>query len=312
MADLLNRRCFLQNGGLSVLGLLLAERAWAQQAEQPLPMLRPADGIDGPPIVSARAWAVADGRTGRLLWGNGERTALAMASTTKIMTAFIVLELAGRNANVMQEVVAVSDQAGRTPGSAARIRGGDRIAVRELLYGLLLPSGNDAAAALAEHFGPRFREPNAINPPSAAAFVAEMNRRAGQLNLAETRYLDPHGLGANQTSARNLTALAHVAMQNAAFRDYVRTRRHQSEILGADGERRSVTWLNTNRLLDIEGYDGIKTGTTTAAGSCLVASGRRGEDHLFVAVLGCTSNDSRYTDTRNLFRWAWRERSQGR
>ena len=70
----------------------------------------------------------------------------------------------------------------------------------------------------------------------------------------------------------------------------------------------TVTWTNTNRLLDIEGYDGIKTGTTTAAGACLVASGRRGSDHLFVVVLGATSNDGRYVDARNLFRWAWRER----
>ena len=68
------------------------------------------------------------------------------------------------------------------------------------------------------------------------------------------------------------------------------------------------TWNNTNKLLDIEGYDGIKTGTTSAAGSCLVASGRRGKDHLIVVVLGATSNDSRYIDTRNLFRWAWTQR----
>jgi D-alanyl-D-alanine carboxypeptidase (penicillin-binding protein 5/6) len=88
----------------------------------------------------------------------------------------------------------------------------------------------------------------------------------------------------------------------------VRTRRHNCEALDAKGARRKVEWNNTNRLLDIEGYDGIKTGTTTAAGSCLVASGRRGTDHLIVVVLGCTSNDSRYIDTRNLFRWGWQQR----
>src|SRR5207249_11888332 len=117
------------------------------------------------------------------------------------------------------------------------------------------------------------------------------------------------GLARNEASARNLCTLAHHAMQNATFRQYVNTRRHSTRILGADNECRDVTWDNTNKLLDIEGYDGIKTGTTTTAGSCLVASGRRGEDHLIVTVLGATSNDSRYADTRNLFRWAWRERA---
>jgi D-alanyl-D-alanine carboxypeptidase (penicillin-binding protein 5/6) len=67
-------------------------------------------------------------------------------------------------------------------------------------------------------------------------------------------------------------------------------------------------WESTNRLLEMEGYDGVKTGTTMAAGNCLVASGRHDGDHLLVVVLGCTSNDSRYLDARNLFRWAWRER----
>ena len=69
-----------------------------------------------------------------------------------------------------------------------------------------------------------------------------------------------------------------------------------------------MTWENGNRLLGIEGYDGVKTGTTTAAGACVVASGRYESDHLLVVVLGATSNDSRYLDARNLFRWAWQER----
>ena len=92
------------------------------------------------------------------------------------------------------------------------------------------------------------------------------------------------------------------------FRQIVRTRRHTYEVVDAKGQRRTVVWNNTNRLLDMEGYDGIKTGTTSAAGACLVASGRRGTDHLYVVVLGSTSSDGRYVDARNLFRWAWRER----
>ena len=69
-----------------------------------------------------------------------------------------------------------------------------------------------------------------------------------------------------------------------------------------------MTWTNTNKLLDVEGYEGVKTGTTTPAGNCLVACGSRGEDRLIVVVLGATATDGRYVDARNLFRWAWRER----
>lgn len=298
-----SRRHFLAASSLSLLGL---GRAWAQP-EKPLPPLAPADRIDGPPLVSARGWAIVDGVKGRLLWGRNETAELVMASTTKIMTAWLVLRAAADNAKVLDETIVVSEAAGKTIGSSARIRGGDRIPVREMLYGLLLPSGNDAAAAIAEHFGTRFREKGSDLAP-AAAFVAEMNRQAKTLRLAETRYFDPHGLGKNHTSARDLASLARSAMQNATFREYVRTRRHSYEVTDAKGAKRTLQWNNTNRLLDIEGYDGIKTGTTTAAGSCLVASGRRGSDHLVVVVLGCTSNDSRYNDARNLFRWAWRER----
>lgn len=310
MTTLVSRRYFLRAGALGALGLALAPDWNGAQEQKALPKKQPADTADGPPIVSARAWAIADGRTGRRLFGFNDAAPLAMASTTKIMTAYIVLRAAADNPRVLDETVVVSEHAARTTGSSARIRTGDRIPVRELLYGLLLPSGNDAAAAFAEHFGPRLRDPNANpQPPAVASFVTEMNRQAQRMMLGEMRYVDPHGLGRNESSARNLCTLAFHAMQNATFRDYVRTRRHEYRIPGADNELREVTWNNTNRLLDIEGYDGIKTGTTTAAGSCLVASGRRGDDHLIVAVLGATSNDSRYVDTRNLFRWAWRERA---
>ena len=308
MAHVHTRRRFLQAGAVA---LLFADELFAQPEPKPLPARRAADAIDGSPVVTARAWTIVDGRTGRYLYGGNERAALAMASTTKIMTAFIVLRIAAANAKVLDETVTISEQAAKTTGSSARIRTGDRIALRDLLYGLLLPSGNDAAVAVAQHFGIRVRERNAKNPPAPLpSFVEEMNRQAGRLKLGETRYLDPHGLGRNETSARDLTTLAYNAMQIERFRQYVRTRRHRATITNAKNERREVTWDNTNKLLDIEGYNGIKTGTTTAAGSCLVASGRHGEDHLLVTVLGCTSNDSRYADARNLFRWAWRERAR--
>ena len=282
--------------------------ARAQPAEpKALPARTPAEQIDGPPIVSARAWAIADGKSGKMLWGHKEAEPLAIASTTKIMTAAIVLRLARDDSKVLDETITFSERAAKTIGSSAKLKLGERISVRDLLYGLLLPSGNDAATAFAEHFGPRLQVDG--KPEDAvAAFVAEMNRQAKALKMEETKYLDPHGLANNQSSPRDLAALAVHALKDKRFAQYVQTRRHECMVIGPKDEKREVVWESTNRLLGMEGYDGVKTGTTTAAGSCLVASGRREGDHLIVVVLGSTSNDSRYIDARNLFRWAWQQR----
>jgi D-alanyl-D-alanine carboxypeptidase (penicillin-binding protein 5/6) len=276
--------------------------------EKALPPRAPEDRLDGPPLVTARAWAITDAATGKLLWGSGEAEPRAIASTTKVMTAWIVLREAARDPKALDEIVRFSEKAARTPGSSARLRAGERLPVRDLLYGLLLPSGNDAAVALAEHFGPRFQSEGQKEEGTIELFVAEMNRRARALKMAETTYHDPHGLSKNLSSARDLTTLTLQALKDPPFRRYVQTRRHRCEVLSSDGEKRTVSWDNTNQLLGIEGYDGVKTGTTNAAGSCLIASGRRGSDHLLVVVLGSTSNDGRYIDSRNLFRWAWRQR----
>src|SRR5262245_12126897 len=275
--------------------------------EKLLPPKAPAEKLDGPPVVSAKAGAIADGKTGKLLWGSQETTPLAIASTTKIMTAWIVLSLAAEDAKVLDEVVTFSERADKTAGSSSDLKAGEKVSVRDLLYGLLLPSGNDAATAFAEHFGDRFK-PEGKADDAVAKFVAEMNRRAKSLKMEETKYLDPHGLSKNVASARDLITLAFTAMKNPLFAKYVQTRRHKCEVTDADGKKREVIWNSTNKLLDIEGYEGVKTGTTTAAGACLVSVGRYESDRILVVVLGCTSSDSRYTDSRNLYRWAWRER----
>ncbi len=268
----------------------------------------PPEKLDGPPIVTAKGWVIADGKTGQMLWGEKADEPLPIASTTKIMTAWIVLQLAAKNPEVLDEIVTVSEVAAKTTGSSAGVKAGDQLPVRELLYGLLLPSGNDAAMVFAEHFGPRLRldgKPTEAVP----SFVAEMNRQAATLKMKNTKYIDPHGLTKNLSTPRDLALLASTVLKDERFAAYVSTRSHSFDILTASGEKRTATWQNTNRLLGIEGYDGVKTGTTTAAGSCLVGSGRYQGDHLIVVVLGCTSNDSRYADTRNLFRVGWKERA---
>jgi len=280
------------------------------------PARGPADPADGPPFCTSKAWVVLDGRTGAVVAGHDADAALDVASTTKIMTAWVVLERARVDPGLLSETLTVSARADATPGSTAGLHAGETLPVGEALYGLLLPSGNDAATALAEHVGARL--PETPGAPGAggggddplARFVAEMNRSAAALGLTRTHFANPHGLTTpgHQGSARDLAELARRALADPAFAACVNTRRRGYTLTTADGRRRNVAWSNTNRLLDTQGYDGVKTGTTAAAGNCLVASGRRGGDHLVVVLLGSPSTEGRYADARNLFRWAWRGR----
>jgi len=272
---------------------------------------QPPDDPAAAPLVTCQAWIIGDARTGARLRANNERRKLDFASTTKIMTAHLALQFAEEHPGVLDEEIVFSRRADDTIGSSAGLLAGERLTVRELLYGLLLPSGNDAAVALAEHLGGRF------DPPSKAAdaadpvarFVAEMNRRAKTLGLNDTRFCNPHGLPAegHQSTAADLLTLAHAALRSPLFREYVRTRQRGCAVTSAAGHTRNVLWKNSNRLLGIEGYEGVKTGTTDAAGACLVAYGTRAGQERLVIVLGSASSDARYADSRNLFRWAWQQ-----
>jgi D-alanyl-D-alanine carboxypeptidase (penicillin-binding protein 5/6) len=270
----------------------------------PLAALEPADTPAGPPVVTAAAWAVVDADSGELLFGHDEDAKRHQASVAKLMTALLVLERAAADADFLAEMVRVSARAGSETGSTAQLRPGDEVSAGDLLYGLLLPSGNDASVALAEHLGGRL---DGEGDP-LGRFVAAMNARAAALGLRSTNYGNPHGLtveGCGST-AREIAALARETMKHQAFREIVVTRRRTATIENVDGYRREVVWNNTNKLLGIDGYEGIKTGTTTPAGCCLAACGRQGDRRLIVVVLGSTSTEARYADARNLFRYAWR------
>lgn len=280
-----------------------------------LPRL-PRESLDGPPLVTCKAWAIGDAKTGELLHGDKADAKLDIASTTKLMTAYLVCKLATDDPKVLDEVVTFSATADKTIGSTADVREGEQVSVGELLYGLMLPSGNDAATALAEHFGGRMASgsPSASGgrqPPDetapAATFVAEMNRTAEALGMVDTHYENPHGLTAkdHKSSARDQLKLASAALQLPLVRKVISTRQHGTKLIGPGGYERNIVWKNTNRLLGIDGYLGVKTGTTDAAGACLIACGERDGRELIVVVLGSTSSDARYVDARNLFRWAW-------
>jgi D-alanyl-D-alanine carboxypeptidase (penicillin-binding protein 5/6) len=276
----------------------------------------PADALDGPPFVSCKAWAIGDGKTGKLLCGHDEDKPLDIASTTKIMTAYLVMKYATEHPEALDETVKFSKAADDTIGSSSELRAGEEVSVRELLYGMMLPSGNDATVAFAEHFGKRLAPGGGedVDSPKKAfkAFVEAMNEAARQLGMKDSHFANTHGLtdDAHKASAKDLLMLAHEAMNLPLFRTVVSTRQHASTVAGLGGYKRNVLWKNTNNLLGIEGYDGVKTGTTSAAGACLVSHGTRGDDELIVVVLGASSGDSRYVDSRNLFRYGWKQLEQ--
>lgn len=317
---------FQKEQGLKITGIVDAAM-WPKlgvliTADKPLPspsavngeVLKraPAEKLTDPPPVTCKAWAIADGKTGKLLSHKNGDKPLDIASTTKMMTAYIITELARKNPKVLDEVVTYSMRADNTPGSTSGLLAGERATVREVLYGLMLPSGNDASVALAEHFGGRFssvrNDKSPANGDSLESFVAEMNRTAKRLGMKETHYRNPHGLTVkhHKSSARDLAKLAFTAMQNPLFRRYVGTRQHGATVTGLGGYRRNVVWKNTNQLLKIDGYSGVKTGTTSAAGACLVSYGERNGQSRIVVILGAVASPARYTDARNLFRWAWK------
>ena len=204
---------------------------------------------------SAKSALVLEAASGTVLYEKAPDLPLPEASTTKIMTALLVLENADPDA-----LVTVSSAAAAAEGSRFGFAPGNVLSVRDLLYVLMLKSGNDAAVALAEHVD-----------GTVERFVQRMNRKAEEWDLRATRFRNPHGLPAegHVTTARDLARLTARAMENDAFRELVNTKKAQLTF------RRQVI-ENSNKLLTAcEGVCGVKTGFTKAAGRCLVSAARR-------------------------------------
>ncbi len=238
------------------------------------------------PDVVLKAGILSTG-DGRELWSRDADVARAMASTTKIMTAVVVLENTS-----LDDTVAVSASAGRVGESVAGIKTGDVFTVRTLLEGMLVKSGNDAAEALAIRVG-----------GTEAGFVDMMNAKAEELGLTSTHYANPHGLDAkgHHTSARDLAVLARYAMRNDEFRRIVGL---PSVDLDGQGPARE---LETSNLLigSYIGANGVKTGWTNDAGYCLVASAKRRDIELYAVVLGARSEQSRFDQAEALLDWGF-------
>lgn len=269
-----------------------------------------ADDPNGPPQVSCEAWVIADRANGGLIASSKADFRTHIASTTKLMTAYLVLKAASENPEILEEVITFSKRADDTSGSTAGIRAGEQLTVHELMYGLMLPSGNDASVAFAEHFGRKFAgDPSLDDGKSYDNFIARMNSTASELGMKQTHYVNPHGLTHEEhlSTASDLARLARAALDLPRFRDYVTCRQHGCEVSVPNGYKRNVKWENTNRLLAIDGYAGLKTGTTDAAGACLVSSSQREGRELIVVSLKSANTDARYIDARNLHAFGWRK-----
>jgi D-alanyl-D-alanine carboxypeptidase (penicillin-binding protein 5/6) len=248
---------------------------------------------EGPRRVRAKAAYLFDETAGRTLWARHPTTKLPIGSMTKVMTALIVIQRGhlDRKIRIKRRYL---DYAFAHHGSTAGLRVGDRITARELLYAMLLPSGCDAAAALADAYGPGER-----------GFVRVMNRRAVRLGMRRTHYASFDGTTSGYSTARDMVTLGRYAMRDPTFRETVRQSKH---ILPAGGGHHRYVWRSTNLLLRYDpGVVGIKTGYTREAGYCSLFAAQSGGRALIGVVMHSsrTNPNARVTDAIKVLNWGF-------
>lgn len=246
-----------------------------------------ASNVSELPKTNSRRYIVYDRISKSMIIGKNEDVKSAMASTTKIMTTIVILEKSD-----LDETVTVSAKAGGTGGSRLGLKRGDKASVKDLLYGLMLRSGNDAAVALAEHVGGSVKE-----------FAELMNENAIELGLTNTHFVTPHGLDdANHyTTALELAKLTDYAMDNETFAKIVGTK---STTIYINNQPRQIN--NTNELLGVlNGVVGVKTGFTNNAGRCLVTETKRNNMDIITIVLGADTKKDRTKDSVNLIEYTF-------
>lgn len=238
--------------------------------------------------LNARSCIVLDRLSKKVLYGKNEYNKVKMASTTKIMTAIVILENCDLN-----QTVEISKKAAGTGGSRLGLKTGDKITVRDLLYGLMLRSGNDAAVALAQTAGGNIE-----------GFSNLMNAKAKELGLSHTHFESPHGLDSDEhyTTAYELALLSDYALKNSTFTQIVGTKNCTVTI---NGYPKNLN--NTNELLGVlNGVYGIKTGFTNGANRCLVTACKRNNMDIICVVLGCDTKKFRTSDSIKLIEYTFK------
>lgn len=239
--------------------------------------------IDKVPVINALAAVVMDMESGRVLFEKNAYSRRAMASTTKIMTAIIAVE----NGDLKDEVT-ISKRASSIRGSTVGLREGQKLTLEELLYGLMLSSGNDAAIAIAEHMGSSVEE-----------FAKMMTKKAYLIGARNTSFITPHGLDADEhySTAYDMALITRYALNNPIINEIVKTKNMKT----------SMGMLhNTNELLGVyPGADGVKTGYTGKAGRCLVTSATRDGHRLISVVLGSPTRRARAQSSKDILDYAF-------
>ncbi len=269
----------------SILLLVAILTANAIQAQQVAPLPIPA-----PPGLAAKSYLVIDYHTGKIIAEKNPDEKLEPASLTKMMTAYIVSFQLTHSDLSPDDLVPISSNAHKTIGSRTFLEPGSQVTVRDLMYGLVVQSGNDASVALAEHIG-----------GSEEGFVMMMNEMAKRLGMTDTNFTNSTGLPAKDhyTTSRDLAKLAI-----AVIRDHPSHYRLYSV---KEFTHNGITQKNRNTLLLHDpSVDGLKTGHTNAAGYCLVASAQRGDMRLISVLMGARNEQQRGTESLRALNYGFR------
>ncbi|MFI9256354.1 D-alanyl-D-alanine carboxypeptidase family protein [Streptomyces sioyaensis] len=258
------------------------------------------------PTITAKGGFVMNNGTGSTLFTKAADTRLSTGSTTKIMTARVVLGQPNLNLDSKVTVQkAYSDYIVSKTASSAHLIVGDKVTVRQLLYGLMLPSGCDAAYALADKFGS-----GSTRAARVKSFIGKMNSTAKGLGLRNTHFdsFDGIGSGGNYSTPRDLTKIASNAMKYSTFRTVVGTKSTKQKVTTKSGGYRYMSWTNTNNLLgSYAGTIGVKTGSGPEAKYCLVFAATRGSKTVIGTVLASSSVANRTADAKKLMDYGFKK-----
>ncbi|WP_326729456.1 D-alanyl-D-alanine carboxypeptidase [Streptomyces phaeochromogenes] len=266
----------------------------------------PAQALATPTVVAKGGYVMNNG-TAKTLYTKAADTRRSTGSTTKIMTAKVVLSQPNLNLDSKVTIQkAYSDYIVRNNASSARLIVGDKVTVRQLLYGLMLPSGCDAAYALADKFGS-----GSTRGARVKSFIGKMNKQAKDLGLTNTKFdsFDGIGNGSNYSTPRDLTKIASSAMKSANFRAIVKTKKYTAKtVTKTGGTRTMAAWTNTNGLLNsYSGTIGVKTGSGPEAKYCLVFAATRNGKTVIGTVLASSSISARESDAKKLMDYAFKK-----
>ncbi len=263
----------------------------------------PAQAVTAP-TITAKGGYLMNSSTGKTLFYKSPNTHRLTASTTKIMTAKVVLTQSNLNLDAKVTIKkAYSDYIVSKGASSAHLIVGDKVTVRQLLYGMMLPSGCDAAMALADKFGT-----GSTVSARVKNFIAKMNNKAKQLGMTNSHFDSFDGIsnGSNYSTPKDLTLLARSAMKSSTFKSVVKTKSYKAKTITKSGSTRTMAaWDNTNTLLGWNGTLGIKTGSGTEAKYCLVFAATLNGESVMGAVMTASSAANRTADVKKLINYGY-------